>query len=255
MQRDRWMIDRLLPAVVVLAVATFLAGSDGQSPPKAAPASPVASAAYLDPRSVDLTRLLPPPPANDSVTTRSELDELLQIQSSRTSEDCDRAVADREVKLLRFAGALGLPPSVEAHDLPKTTALIEQVRRIESSVVDRAKRAYGRPRPFVLDPRIEPCIIRPGNDAYPSGHSAWAYVAALVLADMVPERRQQLLDRAADYARQRMVGGVHYRSDTEAGRITGVVLAAMLFASPAFQADEALARSELRGALGLPQQP
>lgn len=246
------MIRRRVLTVAIIAAAAFLTGLDGQVPSRAVPAR---ASEYIDVHSLDLTRLLLPPPANDSATTRAEVDELLRIQSSRTSEDCDRAVADREVNFLRFAGALGLPPRMQRSDLPKTSALLESVGRIEASVVDRTKKAWGRPRPFVLDPRVEPCIIRPANAAYPSGHSAWAYVTALVLADMVPERRQQLLDRAADYARQRMIGGVHYASDTEAGRTTGIVLAALLFASPAFLADAAQARSELRAALGLPQQP
>jgi acid phosphatase (class A) len=244
------MISRRLLAAAVLAVAVGLAGHAGLAQTRATPAGE-----YIAVGSVDLIRLLPPPPANDSDVTRAEIDELLQIQASRTPADCERAAADRDAKLSRFMETLGLPTTVSEKDLPRAAALIDQVRRIEVAVVDRAKKGYGRPRPFVVDPRVQPCILRPANDAYPSGHSAFAYVTALVLADMVPERRQQLLDRAADYARQRMVGGVHYRSDTEAGRMTGVVLAAMLFASPAFQADAALARSELRAALGLPQHP
>ncbi|HEX7416538.1 MAG TPA: hypothetical protein VF315_00670 [Steroidobacteraceae bacterium] len=51
-----------------------------------------------------------------------------------------------------------------------------------------------------------------------------------------------------------MVGGVHYGSDVQAGRIAGSVLAALLFDSPAFQRDAAAARAELRQALGLPPQ-
>ena len=43
-------------------------------------------------------------------------------------------------------------------------------------------------------------------------------VPALLLADMVPERRAELEARAAEFARQRMVCGVHFASDLAAGR-------------------------------------
>ena len=47
---------------------------------------------------------------------------------------------------------------------------------------------------------------------------------------------------------------MHYPSDVEAGKLAGSVLAASLFGSPAFQADYAAAKSELRQALNLPAQ-
>ena len=57
--------------------------------------------------------------------------------------------------------------------------------------------------------------------------------------------------RAAEYANNRVVAGVHYPSDIEGGRLTATAFAAALFASPAFQSDLAAARAELRQALNL----
>ena len=86
--------------------------------------------------------------------------------------------------------------------------------------VRAAKDRFRRLRPYEIEPRLEPCIddVR-GDLSYPSGHATYGYVMAYLLRDMVPERRTQLLARADEFARQRMVCGVHFTSDLEAGRI------------------------------------
>jgi acid phosphatase (class A) len=54
--------------------------------------------------------------------------------------------------------------------------------------------------------------------------------------------------RARSIGESRVVCGVHYVSDIEAGRDAGSVLVARLHASPAFQADLAKARDEIKAA-------
>ncbi len=88
--------------------------------------------------------------------------------------------------------------------------------------------------------------------SYPSGHAAYGYSMAYLLADMVPERRAQLLARADEFARQRMVCGVHFRSDLVAGRRAAELLMTRLRATPEFRRDEAEAAAELRAVLHLP---
>jgi hypothetical protein len=44
------------------------------------------------------------------------------------------------------------------------------------------------------------------------------YLLAFIMAQIVPEKKQEILDRAADYAHNRVVCGVHYPTDTEASR-------------------------------------
>ena len=60
------------------------------SPAAAAQFPLSAGGAYLTPRSVDLYRLLPPPPAAGSAQERAELDELLHLQSTRTDAEVRR---------------------------------------------------------------------------------------------------------------------------------------------------------------------
>ena len=208
--------------------------------------------AYLTPLSVDLYRLLPPPPVAGSAQERAELDELLRLQAARTPDEVRRAVADATVSIFRFADALGSPAQFNPGQLPLTNELFARIGRDEGLFMNPAKDTFARPRPFLTDPHLAPVVPRPPSASYPSGHSTWAVACAIVLADMVPERRAQIFARADEYAHNREVGGVHYPSDVFAGHLAGTALAEALFDQPRFVADELAAAAELRAALGLP---
>jgi acid phosphatase (class A) len=245
---------RVIVTLVALAGVPLFAACDAIRHPVATQRAGAAPD-YFDTSELDLTKLLPPPPANDSAATRADLDEMLKVQQTRTSEQGERARADASATLYRLADALGSPAAFNEKSLPLTDTLFRKVRASEIAVVGAAKNRYGRPRPFVLEPKLEPLIDRPHDGSYPSGHSSWARVTALVLADMVPERRAQILARADEYAYNRVVVGVHYPSDVAAGKLAGTAIAAALFASPSFRADLAAATTELRRALNLPATP
>ena len=57
---------------------------------------------------------------------------------------------------------------------------------------------------------------------------------AVILGTMVPEKRAALFARAADYGQSRIIVGVHYLTDIDAGRSAGTAIAALLLATPAF---------------------
>ena len=223
------------------------------------PALPaVAEQPYLSAADVDLARLLAPPPAAGSAVELAEKDELLAIQAGRTAEAGEAAHADSERSVLRFAGALGA--GFTAQSAPLTVALIKEVAHEAEGLSDGAKAKFQRPRPFVSYPEITPILAAPTDGSrppgrtpsYPSGHATFAALAGILLANMVPERSAAIFDRAADFAHNRLVAGVHYRSDVDAGRISGTVIANTLLHNPRFLADFAKARAETRQALGLP---
>jgi acid phosphatase (class A) len=192
--------------------------------------------------------LLPPPPAAGSADERRELAAVLEVQRARTPAEVARAQADQLVSVFRFADVLG--EKFSAENLPKTAALVKRVTGEGNLAWDEAKRHWKRPRPFLANPEVQPVVDRPASFSYPSGHSACAWLWASVLGQMVPEKRGELYTRAREYGRNRVVGGVHYPSDDEAGMLTGVAVAAVLMQSPAFRADLAESRAELRRVLG-----
>jgi acid phosphatase (class A) len=239
---------------IPLLACVLLSGcaATAQAPRPASDAPAAASAPCVDASTLDLRRLLPPPPAAGSAEQRAELDGMLRIQAERTPAEVEKARADAAVSVFRFADALANPAHFDASSLPLTTALFREIENEESAVMDPAKTAFGRARPFTAEPRLAPVLERPRSGSYPSGHATWAQVSGLVLADMLPERRAEILQRASEYAHNRVVAGVHYPSDVRAGELAGTALAAMLFACPHFRSEESAAMAELRRALQLP---
>lgn len=225
---------RLLPLLVVLLW----------------PASGLArTTPFLTESSVNFTQLLPPPPALDSAAQKQDIATLLELQKTRTSQEVALAQADGDRTVFRFADVLG--PKFTAANAPQTAALFEEILETANRLVRPAKKYWHRPRPFVTDPAIHPVLFKPGSPSYPSAHATFGTLTAILLANMVPERRAELFARGALYAHNRELGGVHYPTDVEAGRLSGTVIAALLLQNPAFRQAFDKARDETRRVLGL----
>jgi acid phosphatase (class A) len=203
-------------------------------------------ASYLRDPPDALVALLPPPTADDSPQTRAELNALLALQAQRTPTSIAFARANQRKDIDQFASALGLEMK-RIDELSGFRALFNGVEADTARYVRVAKLHFKRRRPFLVDESITRCIDGVADDrSYPSGHAAYAWTAAYLLADMIPERRTAVLARAAEFAWQRSVCGVHYPSDLEAGRRAGEWLAQRFLASAAYRADAASAAAELR---------
>ena len=204
---------------------------------------------FITAKELDLTKFLAPPPANDSAQTKTELAEILTIQVTRTPEMVARAQADAEENVWRFADVLG--PKFTKEALPKTDAFFARVAETEGAVVDPAKDVWKRPRPHLYSNLVKPVVPLSKSGSYPSGHATVGTLMAIVLSNMVPEKRAELMARGWEYANNRVIGGIHYRSDIEAGRIAGSLIAEAIWSQADFAAEFAAAKAELRAALGL----
>jgi len=200
---------------------------------------------------VELSNLLPPPPAAGSMAAQHDLEVVLATQQTRTAADMADAKADTERSVFRFADVLGV--ALQPAAVPKTAAFFARTAALDKQAVNEAKSYWQRQRPAVVSSRVHPLAAEKPNDwSYPSGHSTFGYTTAVLLANMVPEKRAAIFARADIYAQHRIVMGAHFPSDVEAGRVAGTVIAAQLLADPAWQADFNAARDELRKALVLP---
>lgn len=56
------------------------------------------------------------------------------------------------------------------------------------------------------------------SPSFPSGHTTYGYMGALILAEIVPERFAQMMARAAEYGDDRIIMGAHYAMDVLGGR-------------------------------------
>jgi acid phosphatase (class A) len=176
---------------------------------------------------------------------------LHHIEQTRTSEHVTKAKEDDdEEDMFVFKTVFGLRFTAEA--LPVTASLGVHVQNEQSVLGNQLKRYYQRPRPYQTDTTLQPvCGLKTEHDSYPSGHSLTGYLEAFTLANIVPQRRTEILARADDYAHNRLVCGVHYPSDIEASRWIACSVFGYMLATPRFQRDLAAARGEIRAKLDL----
>jgi len=203
---------------------------------------------YVTTAQLEIVRLLPPPPAQDSDITKKEIEEILDFQENRTETMVEYAQADQDISVFRFSDIMGEKFTKE--DLPVTAEFFHNVTATASAISGPAKDFWKRPRPSVFDARVKPCVKVPSNAAYPSGHSTAGNLMAIILANMVPEKSAEIFDRGWAFAVNRIIGGVHYRSDSEAGRIAATLIAQRMFESSDFKADYERSKAEIRKALG-----
>ncbi|MDK4714498.1 phosphatase PAP2 family protein [Rhizobium sp. CNPSo 4039] len=205
---------------------------------------------FTDAKEINLLDLLPPPPANDSAQMKAELGEILTIQVTRTPEMAARAVADAEENVWRFSDVIDNPKFTK-ENLPKFSAFFDRVVETEGAVVDPAKDVWKRPRPHLYSDLVKPIVPLSKSGSYPSGHTTVGTLMGIVLANMMPEKRAVIMARAWEYGHNRIVGGIHYASDIEAGRIAGTVIAETIMTHEDYKTEYEGAKAELRAALGL----
>ncbi|MBW4023963.1 MAG: phosphatase PAP2 family protein [Proteobacteria bacterium] len=204
---------------------------------------------YVPVAAVDLDDILPPPPAPGSAAQIADMQAVLAAQEARTPHDVEQAMADFKKSIFRFKDVLG--PNFTPKNLPFTNAFFRRVLSDDEAIVSQAKDYFARPRPFITNSDVNPIMLRPGGGGYPSGHSTFAYVAAVIVSMMVPEKRDAIFARADQFEQMRVISGEHYPTDVEAGRIAGGAIANAFIHSPKFMADLEISKAEVRKALGL----
>jgi len=209
----------------------------------------IAGETFLPDTAVDLVRYLAPPPPIESAANRAELADLLRLQVIRTPAEVAYAQADQKISVFRFADSLDTARFKESM-LPITAHFFEKTMATANGIYGIAKKSFARPRPFVADTAIHPVLSMPTSASYPSGHSMSSNLIAILLADIVPEKKAQIFERGWVFAENRALGGVHYPSDLQAGRISAALVAQRLYLDPEFRKELDASRAEIRKVLG-----
>lgn len=205
---------------------------------------------YLTTRQLDIIPFMPAPVANGSPQDREQQAQVLAVQRAANAERITLANKDvEETVYAMFSNVMG--PDFTPANLPISTRIFDRIGETEDAVVDPVKKFFGRTRPFVNNSEIKALVKPSTSGSYPSGHTSRSTVMAVILSMMVPEKRGEIFDRANEYAQSRVVGGMHYPNDLEAGRRAGSAMAATLLASPTFMSDFEASRAEIRKALAL----
>ena len=208
---------------------------------------------FITAKEINLSMLLAPPPANDSPQTKKELAEVLKYQVTRTPEMVARAQADAAENVWVFADVMG--PKFTAAQLPEVARFFQRIADTEGAVVDPYKDVWKRPRPQMYSDLVKPAVKLSTSGSYPSGHATDGTLMAIMLSNMVPEKRAEIRARGVEYGNNRVIGGIHFASDIEAGRITGAIIAGRLLVQDNFMKSFNAAKAELRGALSLGAEP
>ena len=218
----------------------------------AAPAVAVAQAPAAKPVAHFLTaadyapdQLLPAPPKDGSPKALMELAEVEGLDKTRTPEQLARASRDDKTENATvFAEVLG--PAFDLAKLPATAKLMSDVQVEEKAAAKAAKDHFLRNRPWVVDTGLHSCAKDDApQSSYPSGHATMGFSMALILARLEPAKAAALMARASEYADNRLVCGMHYRSDVVAGQALGAAVALKLLEVPAFRAEFDAAAQEL----------
>ncbi|MBL6852331.1 MAG: phosphatase PAP2 family protein [Alphaproteobacteria bacterium] len=214
-------------------------------------ADPAAAAtAFVSPAQVDASRLLAPPPAAGSPRALAEMAELRDLIAHRTPDERELATHDAKDETGGFfASAIG--PAFDLAKLPKTAEMLADIGEDEDVVTKPAKAFFHRDRPYTVAPELDTCT--PHKDdakptSYPSGHATRSFAMGVVLVSLMPDKAQAILARSAQYAEERLICGVHFRSDIVAGQTLGTVLGLELMRDPGFRKVYDAAADELKAA-------
>jgi membrane-associated phospholipid phosphatase len=176
-------------------------------------------------------RVLPPPTPDE---TRAELRAMADLIGQNT-EDTNAQIAYwdagspayRWMDLISNRLLAGTPTSAFPH---RVYTYVSMAMYDATVAAWESKYFYNRARPSELDHNLPTAVDVPDSPSYPSEHAAAAQAAAAVLASFFPNEAQSFQDMADQAGRSRVLAGVQYPSDVEAGAALGRKVAEQVIA-------------------------
>jgi len=186
----------------------------------------------------------PPPPTFSMVPGspfRMYLDEVRHISDTRTVEQTEIAyfwnLSTGTITALGYwdaqAASFIRDGGLDEQDASHLFAILNAAAMDATIGCWETKYHYLFLRPSMADPLItRPTLVRPNgppnfpytppnHPSYPSGHSCVSSASAAVLSQYFPSQAAQLGAQVIEAGLSRIYGGIHYRSDVEAGQALG----------------------------------
>ena len=198
-------------------------------------------------------KLLPPPPEPGSILFMYDEAQYQWGKLQRDTPRGEQAVADAKLggdgMAKAFSESFGFPITKE--ETPEIYQLIMKMREDAGDLSTRhAKKHYMRKRPFAFYnedtslPEAQKHLSK--NGSYPSGHTAAGWATALILAEINPDRQDEILKRGYEIGQSRVICGYHYQSDVDAARLVASGVVARLHANDAFNKQMKKAKDEFK---------
>lgn len=198
---------------------------------------------YLTPADYpDGAKILPPPPKEHSAAAQSDIETFHELRKLRDTPRGQLAIEDAKLSFnaigSAFSPALGI--SISRKNTPHLHLLLSRVFTDAGYASNDTKKAFSRIRPYSAL-RIDSCTPKQHNalsndgGSYPSGHAVTGMMWAMTLTAMEPQLATPLMQKGYEFGRSRLICGVHWESDVNAGRFLAAGAFARLQASPEYQ--------------------
>lgn len=171
----------------------------------------------------------PPPPPFDSGVFRAALAEVKRLSDTRTREQ-ERTAAlwadgvgsyTPPGRWNKIASDLVLQHRVSELRAARALALLNVAVMDAGITCWETKYHYLLIRPSQVDPSITTPVGLPNFPAYTSAHAAFSGAASALLGGLFPASAASLNASAEEAAFSRVLGGIHYRFDGDAGLAQG----------------------------------
>ena len=169
--------------------------------------------------------LLPPFPKNSDPQTIKELNGIRYVQ---------KAATDKQIEFAFKVDSVRGHYSWWDRKIEKLTGLgygykfFYDFADRADSFVQYLKLQYVRVRPYEISDKlnfgIKAILEKPRTGSYPSGHSFDAWIIAYEMMRRHPEHKDELSRMALKVGESRMIGGLHFPSDLEAGRMAAEIV-------------------------------
>jgi membrane-associated phospholipid phosphatase len=163
-------------------------------------------------------RVQPPPSPSETQAELRSLADLVAQNDAQTRQQIAYwdagAPAYRWMEIVNNRLLAGTPTTSYPHRVQAYVALAMHDATVAAW---ESKYHYNRQRPSEMDNRVTPVLPVPASPSYPSEHAATAQAAAAVLAHFLPAEAQSLQTLAEQAGQSRVLAGLQYPSDTDAG--------------------------------------
>ncbi len=175
---------------------------------------------------------LPAPHKNTDAQTIAELAYLKKNASMKRSDQTVQKILFEDNDITGMQDVFEVAGLFDKENF-KTMELFNLVNKELKYFLTERKFEFSRARPTELDATLT-SIIKPAHASYPSGNAAQLYLAALILSDFDPDNADHYKAEAYASAERREIAGIHYPSDSEAGRSMALQIFERLKNNPVF---------------------